>query len=246
LDYFIARYYSGALGRFTSPDPLLGEKEWLVDPQRWNRYAYVRNNPLRFIDPDGEDLTIYLYYGSDLTKNEKEFLEKYNNQIQDHITKKFKDAGIEKVNFVKGKTKEQLEEIQQNLIEGEVILQFSNLQYKTSSGERRGVDAGLYGGSDRRNTAVVFMGNLSRETREFNDALVLATGEVASHEIGETLTFDKSNMASFLNIITFEIFSRFRSNIMDDNQAFPTREKKIDKYSEHNKRVIERINDIGE
>lgn len=28
-------------------------QENLVDPQRWNRYAYVRNNPLRYKDPDG-------------------------------------------------------------------------------------------------------------------------------------------------------------------------------------------------
>ena len=53
LDYFGARYYSGAQGRFTSPDPIYFQSEMLLDPQRWNQYAYVRNNPLAFVDPKG-------------------------------------------------------------------------------------------------------------------------------------------------------------------------------------------------
>jgi len=52
LDYFLARYYSGALGRFTSPDPLMASAR-KSDPQTWNRYAYVSNNPTNRIDPDG-------------------------------------------------------------------------------------------------------------------------------------------------------------------------------------------------
>ncbi|MFN7543641.1 MAG: RHS repeat domain-containing protein [Acidobacteriota bacterium] len=52
LDYFEARYFSGAQGRFTSPDePLLDQSPY--DPQSWNLYAYVRNNPLRYTDPTG-------------------------------------------------------------------------------------------------------------------------------------------------------------------------------------------------
>jgi RHS repeat-associated protein len=51
LDYFGARYFGSALGRFTSPDPLPG---WANDPQSWNMYAYGRNNPLKYTDPDGE------------------------------------------------------------------------------------------------------------------------------------------------------------------------------------------------
>src|SRR5439155_255789 len=43
LDYASARHYSSALGRFTSPDPLGGSPE---NPQSWNRYSYVMNNPL--------------------------------------------------------------------------------------------------------------------------------------------------------------------------------------------------------
>lgn len=53
LDYFGARYFSGKTGRFTSVDPVYTWRENLTDPQRWNRYAYVRNNPLRYTDPDG-------------------------------------------------------------------------------------------------------------------------------------------------------------------------------------------------
>jgi RHS repeat-associated protein len=47
---FEARYYRNTWGRFTQVDPIGGS---LADPQSWNRYAYARNNPLRFVDPTG-------------------------------------------------------------------------------------------------------------------------------------------------------------------------------------------------
>jgi RHS repeat-associated protein len=53
LDFAQARYFSSIQGRFTSLDPL-GKSEKLEDPQTWNRYAYVLNNPLRYTDPDGQ------------------------------------------------------------------------------------------------------------------------------------------------------------------------------------------------
>jgi RHS repeat-associated protein len=52
LDYFLARYYSGPQGRFTSPDPTMLSVNTL-NPQTWNRYSYVLNNPLRYVDPLG-------------------------------------------------------------------------------------------------------------------------------------------------------------------------------------------------
>jgi len=54
LDYFGARYMSSAQGRFTSPDSPLGDQNPEY-PQSWNLYSYVRNNPLKFFDPTGED-----------------------------------------------------------------------------------------------------------------------------------------------------------------------------------------------
>ncbi|HQZ15390.1 MAG TPA: RHS repeat-associated core domain-containing protein [Vicinamibacteria bacterium] len=56
LDYFGARYYGAKTGRFTTIDPVFTWQENLEDPQRWNRYAYGRNNPLKYADPDGRVL----------------------------------------------------------------------------------------------------------------------------------------------------------------------------------------------
>jgi RHS repeat-associated protein len=57
-DYFLARYYNSATGRFLSPDwdakssdPVPYAK--LDNPQSLNLYAYVLNNPVDKTDPDG-------------------------------------------------------------------------------------------------------------------------------------------------------------------------------------------------
>jgi RHS repeat-associated protein len=63
FDYFGARYYRAGVGRFTTIDPVTTIEENLVDPQRWNRYAYARNNPLNYVDPDGRD-AIYVNFPS--------------------------------------------------------------------------------------------------------------------------------------------------------------------------------------
>jgi RHS repeat-associated protein len=55
LDYFGARYFSSNQGRFTGADPAAIKRKHLINPQDLNRYSYVANNPLAFIDPDGEE-----------------------------------------------------------------------------------------------------------------------------------------------------------------------------------------------
>ncbi|MGF1678177.1 MAG: RHS repeat-associated core domain-containing protein, partial [Candidatus Methylacidiphilales bacterium] len=49
--YYRARYYSPILGRFISRDPLSGAEF----SQGSNLYAYVGNNPVNYIDPNGEN-----------------------------------------------------------------------------------------------------------------------------------------------------------------------------------------------
>jgi RHS repeat-associated protein len=58
LDYFGARYMSSSMGRFMSPDPISFQARMLYDPQSFNLYSYVRNNPLSLTDPTGEAIEL--------------------------------------------------------------------------------------------------------------------------------------------------------------------------------------------
>jgi RHS repeat-associated protein len=67
-DYFEARYYSSSMGRFMSPDwsakaePVPYAK--MDNPQSLNLYAYVLNNPLSKVDPDGHLGCGFLWLGN--------------------------------------------------------------------------------------------------------------------------------------------------------------------------------------
>ena len=50
--HYGARFYSPKLGRFLSPDTIVPNP---YNPQDLNRFSYVRNNPLRYIDPTGHE-----------------------------------------------------------------------------------------------------------------------------------------------------------------------------------------------
>jgi hypothetical protein len=48
--YYNARWYDPYLNHFTQPDSIVPDP---YNPQDWDRYSYVRNNPLRYTDPSG-------------------------------------------------------------------------------------------------------------------------------------------------------------------------------------------------
>jgi RHS repeat-associated protein len=68
LDFFGARYYGSTQGRFTSADDFLNDTH-VDDPSSWNLYVYVRNNPLKLVDPSGEEV-----YSTNLSDEEKKNL----------------------------------------------------------------------------------------------------------------------------------------------------------------------------
>lgn len=53
LYFYNARYYDPVLGRFIQADTIVPDP---TDPQEFNRYSYVHNNPLKYTDPTGHSL----------------------------------------------------------------------------------------------------------------------------------------------------------------------------------------------
>jgi RHS repeat-associated protein len=88
LDYMHARYYSANLGRFLSVDPTLASVSQSA-PQSWNRYAYVRDNPLNRTDPDGR--------GAD---NEAEFDRQMMNYVKNGVKPYWMYPEFQKAGFV--------------------------------------------------------------------------------------------------------------------------------------------------
>jgi RHS repeat-associated protein len=73
LDYMHARFCSPVTGRFMSVDPVLQLDRAPRMPQLWNRYTYAVGNPLKYVDPTGEAVSIRINFkGDDWTAELKE------------------------------------------------------------------------------------------------------------------------------------------------------------------------------
>jgi RHS repeat-associated protein len=64
LDHTWFRKLENQAGRWTSPDPYNGSMN-LGNPQSFNRYSYVENQPTNFVDPSGLQLIAFIYYVND-------------------------------------------------------------------------------------------------------------------------------------------------------------------------------------
>jgi RHS repeat-associated protein len=87
LDYFGARYFSSPQGRFTSVDPKLTGVPFpkhLIQPQSLNMYAYALNNPLKYVDPNGEDIELLVAFQGEFSEEEKR---KIREQIRGYLSK---------------------------------------------------------------------------------------------------------------------------------------------------------------
>lgn len=84
LQYFSARYYRNTWGRFSQVDPIhVGAA--MGDPQRWNRYAYAGNNPLKYVDPSGLAYAYTFYVNWDTGGGEFEGDASSFSQMEEHL-----------------------------------------------------------------------------------------------------------------------------------------------------------------
>ncbi|MEO7703750.1 MAG: RHS repeat-associated core domain-containing protein, partial [Thermoflexales bacterium] len=102
IDY-VARFYSPALGRFTSADTIV---PGAGNPQAFNRYMYVLGNVLRLIDPSGHgacagmsnqefwDCRWYTAHGFDNTNGKWEHTGKVSFEDVDILTELLGEGGI--------------------------------------------------------------------------------------------------------------------------------------------------------
>ncbi len=58
VDYMHARFYQPQLGRMLSPDKVLLMSRAMRKPRDWNRYSYVLDNPIAYVDPSGDCLVV--------------------------------------------------------------------------------------------------------------------------------------------------------------------------------------------
>lgn len=73
LGYFHNRYLNHVSGQFITPDPVFTLEERFTDPQHWSPYAYGRNNPIVYIDPNGEVAKVAVTAGKLIYKAYKQF-----------------------------------------------------------------------------------------------------------------------------------------------------------------------------
>jgi RHS repeat-associated protein len=79
-----ARIYDPKLGRYISPDNVVQN---VADSQALNRYSYCANNPLRYVDPTGNDFLDDLYNGAcDLFSSGLDYLAAGFGSLNEYLT----------------------------------------------------------------------------------------------------------------------------------------------------------------
>jgi RHS repeat-associated protein len=245
LDYFKARYFGSNVARFLSPDqfnPLYLNKEkfqvWISNPQHWNKYAYVLNNPLSYTDASGMTETIYYWLSDKLTDEQKKYFQEHKKEIFDAIAKKLAEAGIKDVVFKDGNSLQhsQISSMIEKPPSGVAFLNIANTSY---GGHNAG--SGEYGGHVGIRVAV-FVGRL-QDGHPDASKMAFRIAEAASHELGHRMGFYSSDMYPVNDVRNF-----FSNNLMNEGRWMPNPSNpgKWDMSNPQNRQAVEEVNKQSE
>lgn len=227
-DYFMARYYNSAMGRFMSPDwsakimPVPYAK--LDDPQSLNLYAYVRNNPLSRFDRDGH------YVCADGKKcdsaNDKAFQSRLDNLKKAQGT--FKE-GSKEYNAI-----------------GKILSNYGGAgETGTASGKTVSVgfsgqpdSGGLTKSVDKSNISVNFASNFSQQSEGNNVGTTVLVGHEGQHVVDGS----SPGTARFRTEFNAESTSQMIMNGLDRASIIPSY---VDRIPEEGPAMWQRGGDPG-
>ena len=245
LDFFGTRYFSSAQGRFTSPDSLIMKEEWLSDPQRWNHYSYVRNNPLRYVDPNGEDLTVYYSLGSDVSDADRQWFQKNKQAVLSAIQAKYEKAGVKNVSFVDQATlsKDQIAALDKNSPLGVSRLTFVGKDYPGMGAVPQMGVLG-YANPDSKRIAAVFLDTFPKQAPEGCDQACIAA-DVGAHELGHTIGMDHGGTLDSIKEFFRVNVGGGAPDLMMGGQGVPTRPLDFNTGREKTQRAIDEVNKVN-
>jgi RHS repeat-associated protein len=178
-DYFGARYYGSKIGRFTSVDPLMTIDKNLANPQRWNRYAYGLNNPLKWVDRDGRDVSIAVQFTGNWSSQDR-------SSVVGRIASWYGEQGVGKVYVFDAATMEH------GAWFASLRTGYASIEVTSASGDKQRPDK-------------VFAGNYADlpDDQRLNAISNAVVHETAAHQFGATygqstdqLTYSRSGLAA--------------------------------------------------
>jgi RHS repeat-associated protein len=181
MDHFLFRQYNATQGRWMSPDPAGMAAVDPMNPQTWNRYVFVANDPCNYVDPLGLapqcSLSVGIAFSSSATLDFQKGVESTLQQLfGPDISLQFSVGGVGDVNI--------------NIGFG-VPGASANGEVPSVNGNplnRGTVDAGLL------LSYQYYLGGPQGQTQR----LVNATARVAAHELGHELFLGHNNLGGIM------------------------------------------------